>query len=239
MDVALITGANKGIGLEVARQLAQKGMQVLLGSRIASRGQDAVNTLHAEGLSNAEFVELDVTKETSIAKAASFVQSKYKVLDVLVNNAGIIVDRHLPSEVTLSSLRQTFDTNFFGAVAVTQAFLPLLKASAHGRIINVSSGLGSLTQHSDPNWPFYGVNVLSYNASKSALNAFTVLLAKELKEAGIQVNSADPGYTATDLNNNSGSQTIAEGAEAIVALATASKDGATGTYISREGTVPW
>ena len=156
-----------------------------------------------------------------------------------MNNAGIIVDRHLPSEVTLSSLRQTFDTNFFGAVAVTQAFLPLLKASAHGRIINVSSGLGSLTQHSDPDWPFYGINLLSYNASKSALNAFTVMLAKELKDASIQVNSADPGYTATDLNNNSGHQTVAEGSEAIVALATAGKDGATGTYISREGTVPW
>ena len=239
MDVVLITGANKGIGFEVARQLAGKGMHVLLGSRVPSRGQDAVNQLHSEGLSNTEFIELDVTKETSIAKAVALVQSRFGVLDVLINNAGIAADRQLPSEATQGNLRYTFDTNFFAAVAVTQAFLPLLHASANARIINVSSGLGSLTLHSDPNWQYGHINVLSYCASKSALNAFTVLLAKELRDSGIKVNVADPGYTATDLNNNSGTQTVAEGSEAIVTLATAPADGPSGTYIDRAGAVPW
>jgi NAD(P)-dependent dehydrogenase (short-subunit alcohol dehydrogenase family) len=239
MDVVLITGANKGIGFEVARQLAGKGMQVLLGSRVPSRGQDAVNQLHSEGLSNTEFIELDVTKETSIAKAVALVQSRFGVLDVLINNAGIAADRQLPSEATQGNLRYTFDTNFFAAVAVTQAFLPLLHASANGRIINVSSGLGSLTLHSDPNWQYGHINVLSYCASKSALNAFSVLLAKELRDSSIKVNVADPGYTATDLNNNSGTQTVAEGSEAIVTLATAPADGPSGTYIDRAGAVPW
>jgi NAD(P)-dependent dehydrogenase (short-subunit alcohol dehydrogenase family) len=239
MDVVLITGANKGIGFEVARQLAGKGMQVLLGSRVPSRGQDAVNQLHSEGLSNTEFIELDVTKETSIAKAVALVQSRFGVLDVLINNAGIAADRQLPSEATQGNLRYTFDTNFFAAVAVTQAFLPLLHASANGRIINVSSGLGSLTLHSDPNWQYGHINVLSYCASKSALNAFSVLLAKELRDSSIKVNVADPGYTATDLNNNSGTQTVAEGSEAIVTLATAPADGPFGTYIDRAGAVPW
>ena len=239
MDVVLITGANKGIGFEVARQLAQRGMQVLLGSRVASRGQDAVNTLRGEGLSNVDMVEIDVTKETSIAKAVALVQSRFGLLDVLINNAGIAADRQLPSEATQGNLRYTFDTNFFGVVAVTQAFLPLLRASGNGRIINVSSGLGSLTQHSDPNWQYGGINVLSYCASKTALNAFSVLLAKELRDSNIKVNVADPGYTATDLNDNSGTQTVAEGSEAIVSLATAPPDGPSGTYIDRAGTVPW
>ena len=239
MDVVLVTGGNKGIGYEVARQLAARDMQVLIGSRVPSRGQDAVNALHAEGRANVEFVELDVTKETSIAKAAAFVQDKFGVLDVLINNAGIAADRKPPSEATQGDLHYTFDTNFFGAIAVTQAFLPLLRTSKHGRIVNVSSGLGSLTQHSDPNWPFAAFNALSYCASKTALNAFTVLLANELRDSGIKVNVADPGYTATDMNNNSGPQTVAEGSEAIVSLATAGPDGPTGTYIDRNGVVPW
>jgi NAD(P)-dependent dehydrogenase (short-subunit alcohol dehydrogenase family) len=136
------------------------------------------------------------------------------------------------------SLKKTFDTNFFGVVAVTQAFLPLLRASKHARIVNVSSGLGSLELHG-PGRIYADYNILGYCASKSALNAYSVMLANELRGAGILVNAADPGYTATDLNNNSGPQTVAEGSEAIVALATAGKDGATGTYIDRAGTVPW
>jgi NAD(P)-dependent dehydrogenase (short-subunit alcohol dehydrogenase family) len=239
MDVALITGANKGIGLEVARQLASKGMRVLIGSRDAKRGQAAVELLRAEGLKDVELLEIDVTSQESIAKAAAEVGARYGVLDVLINNAAIAIDRAAPSEATQEDLRQTFDTNFFGAIAVAQAFLPLLRRSANARIVNVSSGLGSLTQHSDPKWQYGFFNALAYCSSKTALNAFTVLLAKELREAGIQVNVADPGYTATDLNQNQGTQTVAEGSEAIVTLATAGPGGPTGTYIDRAGPVPW
>jgi NAD(P)-dependent dehydrogenase (short-subunit alcohol dehydrogenase family) len=239
MDVALITGANKGIGLEVARELAAKGMRVLLGSRDAKRGQAAVEALQAEGLKEIELIEIDVTSQESIDKAAADIGARYGVLDVLINNAGVLIDRAAPSEATQEDLRQTFDTNFFGAIAVAQAFLPLLRKSANARIVNVSSGLGSLTQHSDPKWPYGFFNALAYCSSKTALNAFTVLLAKELREAGIQVNVADPGYTATDLNQNQGTQTVAEGSEAIVTLATAGPGAPTGIYIDRAGPVPW
>ncbi len=239
MEIALITGANKGIGLEVARQLATKGMHVLLGARDASRGQAAVQTLHAEGLTAVELLPIDVADAESIAKAAGLVSERFGQLDVLINNAGIVVDRNGPATADLAALRQTYDTNFFGVVAVTQAFLPLLRKSTNARIVNVSSGLGSLTQHSDPAWQFSSFTALAYCSSKTALNAFTVLLAKELVESKIQVNAADPGYTATDLNNNSGHQTVEEGSEAIVTYATAGPGGPTGTYRSREGTVPW
>ncbi len=239
MDTVLITGANKGIGLEVARQLAARGMRVLVGARDAGRGQAAVDALHAEGLKEVELVELDVSSQASIDKAAAAIEQRFGQLDVLINNAGIIVDGSAPSVTPADKLRETFDTNFFGAIALTQALLPLLRQSANARIVNVSSGLGSLTQHSDPSWPYSFFNGLAYCSSKTAINAFTVLLAKELREAGIQVNVADPGYTATDLNNHSGTQTVAEGSEAIVTLATAPKGSPSGIYIDRSGTVPW
>ncbi len=239
MDVVLITGANKGIGFEVARQLAGQGIRVLLGSRDAARGQAAVQALQAEGLSNVEPIEIDVTRQESIEAAAAIVEQRFGVLDVLINNAGIIVDQAVPSQATQDALRKTFDTNFFGAIAVAQAFLPLLRKSANARLINVSSGLGSIALHSDPKSPYFSYNILAYCSSKTALNAFSVLLANELRESGIKVNAVDPGYTATDLNNNSGPQTIAEGSEAIVALALAGSDGPTGGYIDRHGTLPW
>ena len=239
MEIVLITGANKGIGYEVARQLAGRGMHVLLGSRDAGRGQVAVDALKAEGLTTVEALEIDVTDQGSIDSAVESVTGNYGRVDVLINNAGIVADMMEPSEATSEALRHTFDTNFFGAIAVTQAFLPLLRKSSNPRIVNVSSGLGSLAQHSDPNWPYARFNALSYCSSKTALNAFSVLLAKELRGTGIKVNVADPGYTATDLNNNSGHQTVAEGSEAIVTLATLGADGPTGTYIDREGVVPW
>jgi NAD(P)-dependent dehydrogenase (short-subunit alcohol dehydrogenase family) len=239
MDLVLITGANKGIGFEVARQLAGKGMHVLLGARDAGRGQAAVEALQAQGLHEVEFVEIDVTSQESIEKAAAEVEQRFGKLDVLINNAGVVIDTAAPSVAPQDKLRQTFETNFFGAIAVTQAFVPLLRASANARIVNVSSGLGSLTQLSDPNYPFTGFNALSYCSSKAALNMFSVQLAKELRASGIKVNIADPGYTATDLNQHSGHQTVAEGSEAIVTLATAGVDGPTGTYIDRAGVVPW
>ncbi len=239
MDIVLITGANKGIGFEVARQLARKGMQILLGSRDAARGQAAVEKLHAEGLSTIEPLAIDVTSTESVEKAVAEVEQRFGMLDVLINNAAVFMDPATPTAATQQSLRQTFDTNFFGAIGVTQAFLPLLRKSAHPRIVNVSSGLGSIALHSDPNAPYFQHNMLSYCASKTALNAFTVMLANELRDAGFKVNTVDPGYTATDLNRNSGPQTVEEGSEAIVSLATAGSDGLTGAYVDRHGTLPW
>ena len=235
----LITGANKGIGFETARQLGEKGFQVLVGARDETKGAAAVEKLKAEGF-DADFVKIDATDAETIKNAAQTIGEKYGNLDVLINNAGIAVDMgHQPSEVSQEMLRQTFDTNFFGVIAVTQAFLPLIKKSAAGRIVNVSSGLGSLTQNSDPTWEFYEAKPLAYNASKTALNAFTVILAHELKDTNIKVNSADPGYTATDLNGNQGSKTVEQGASVITDLATLPHDGATGSYFDDQGVLPW
>ena len=237
--IALVTGANKGIGFETARQLARRGDTVLLGARNEARGREAAAKLKAEGF-NAHFVHLDVEDAETHQTAAQFVEEKFGKLDVLVNNAGIALDANSKaSNVSQDLLRKTFDTNFFGVIAVTQVLLPLLKKSAAGRIVNVSSGLGSLTQHGDPAWEFYEVKPLAYNSSKTALNAFTVMLAHELKDTNIKVNSADPGFTATDLNGQSGYRTVEQGASVIVELATLPDDGATGSYFDDNGIVPW
>ena len=236
--VALVTGANKGIGLEIARRLAQKGSTVLIGARNAQRGEEAVQTLKNEGL-DARFVLLDITNQKSVDDAAKTVETDFGKLDILVNNAGIAVDANPVSETDMDVLRRTFDTNFFGMFAVTKAFLPLVKKAEAGRIVNMSSGLGSLTQMSDPESPYYAVNPFAYNTSKTAVNALTVLLAKELKDTPIKVNAADPGYVATDLNGHSGPRTVEEGATAPVRLATLPAGGPTGGYFDENGTVPW
>lgn len=237
--VALITGANKGIGFEVAQQLARRGDTILLGARNEERGREAEAKLKSEGF-NAHFVHLDLEDAETHQRAVKFVEEKFGRLDVLVNNAGIALDAGFKaSDVPQDLLRKTFATNFFGVIAVTQAFLPLLKKSAAGRIVNVSSGLGSLTLHNDPHWEFYGVRPLAYNSSKTALNAFTVMLAQELKDTAVKVNAADPGFTATDLNNHRGYKTVEQGASVIVRLATLAADGPSGGYFSDQGVVPW
>ncbi len=236
--VALITGANKGIGREIARQLGAQGVTVLLGARDAQRGEDAAAALKQEGI-DAHAVVLDVTDGASIAEAARRVESEFGRLDILINNAGIAVDNAPASEATLDTLRRTYETNVFGVVAVTQGLLPLLKKSEAGRVVNMSSGLGSLAQNSDPQWAFAAAKPLAYNSSKAALNMVTVLFAAELKDTGIKVNAADPGYTATDLNQNSGPRTVAQGATAAVRLALLPADGPTGGYFDEDGTVPW
>ena len=237
--IALVTGANKGIGYEVARQLAEQGMTVLLGARNAGRGEEAAAKLRGENY-DAHFVRLDIGDAATHQAAAQFIEEKFGKLDVLVNNAGIALDAgEKPSEVSQDLLRKTFDTNFFGTIAVTQAFLPLVKKSNAGRIVNVSSGLGSLTLHGDPDWEFYEVKPLAYNASKTALNAFTVILAHELKDTNIKVNSADPGFTATDLNGNQGYKTVEQGASIITDLAVLRESGATGSYFDDQGVLPW
>jgi NAD(P)-dependent dehydrogenase (short-subunit alcohol dehydrogenase family) len=237
--IVLITGANKGLGFETARQLGAKGYTVLVGARDETKGLSAVEKLKSEGF-DVDFIEIDATNAETIKSAAEKVGEKYGKLDVLVNNAGIALDStEKASEIGLDIIRKTFDTNFFGVIAITQTFLPLIKKSDNGRIVNVSSGLGSLTQNADPNWAFSAVKPLAYNSSKTALNAFTVILAHELKDTNIKVNSADPGYTATDLNGNSGPKTVAEGASIITDLATLPNDGATGSYFDDQGVLPW
>ena len=237
--IALVTGANKGIGYETARRLASQGITVLIGARDERRGKEAEAKLRSEGL-DVRFLHLDVDDEATHEGVRRLVENDFGRLDILVNNAAIALDlNQKPSEVDLQTLRKTFDTNFFGLISVTRALLPLIRRSEAGRIVNVSSGLASLTQHSDPGWEFYQVKPLAYNASKTALNAFTVMLAHELKETAIKVNSADPGFTATDMNDHRGYKTVEQGAAVIIQLATLPADGATGSYFDDRGVLPW
>ena len=236
--IAFITGANKGIGLEIARQLGTQGITVLLGVRDENRGQEAAEKLQTEHI-NAHTVQLDVTNQDSIDAAANYIESKFGRLDILVNNAGVAIDNVPPSQLDIEVLRRTYDTNVFGVFAVTKAMLPLLRKSEAGRIVNISSGLGSLAQNSDPDYEYAQVKLLAYNSSKTALNAMTVQFAHELKDTPIKVNCADPGYVATDINNHRGSRTMQQGATAPVRLATLPDDGPTGGFFDENGVVPW
>jgi NAD(P)-dependent dehydrogenase (short-subunit alcohol dehydrogenase family) len=237
--IALVTGANKGIGLEISRQLATlHNMTVIIGARDESRGREAAAKLSAAGV-DVRAVALDVTDQNTIDAAARQITKDFGRLDVLVNNAGIFLDTVPPSQLEMEVLRRTYETNVFGVFAVTKAMLPLLRRSPAGRIVNMSSGLGSLAQNSDPNWAFAAYKLLAYNSSKSAVNAITVLFAAELKDAGIKVNAADPGYTATDMNQYQGTRTVAQGAAAAVRLATLPNDGPTGGYFDENGPLPW
>ncbi|MEO3809021.1 SDR family oxidoreductase [Sphaerisporangium sp. B11E5] len=235
MTNALITGANKGIGFEIARELHERGVTVLIGARDEERGRAAAEKLGARS------VRLDVTSDDSVKAAAAWIEEQYGVLDILVNNAGIIVpqDDMRPSATPLEVLRATYETNVFGVVAVTNAMLPLLRRAPAARIVNMSSGLGSLTLGSDTSMPFYDLNLLTYNSSKSALNMVTLSYAKELRDTPIKVNAADPGYCATDINAHSGPRTAAQGAAVAVRLALLPDDGPTGAYMDDEGNLPW
>ena len=236
---ALITGANKGIGFEVARELGKQGVTVLLGARNAQLGQAAEAKLKAEGI-DAQYVELDVTKPATIKAAEEAIESKYGKLDILVNNAGVVAKGDGPPSVAdPEAVRQVLDVNFFGVLAVTQAMLPLVRKAPAGRIVMVSSGLGSLTWNADPAWPFAAVKPLGYNGSKAILNMLTVQLAWELRDTPVKVNTVNPGYTATDLNGNSGHQSIEEGAAETVRQALVPDDAPTGGFFETGGVVPW
>jgi NAD(P)-dependent dehydrogenase (short-subunit alcohol dehydrogenase family) len=237
-DIALISGANKGIGYEIARGLGAKKITVLVGARDEARGQAAVEKLKAEGL-DARFVKLDVTDQGTIRSAAERIDKEFGRLDILINNAGIGEWGFTPSNVDLAKVREVYETNFFGPVALIQGMLPLLRKSKHGRVVNVSSSLGSLTLSSDLNSPFADFLALGYNTSKSALNSMTIQFAKELKDTPIKVNAICPGYCATDINGNSGPRTAAQGAVAAIQYATIGADGPTGGYFNDEGRVPW
>ncbi|UOQ73058.1 SDR family oxidoreductase [Hymenobacter cellulosilyticus] len=245
MKYALITGANKSIGFETARQLLQQGYYVFLGSRDPQKGEQAVAQLHAEGLPNVEPVQLEVTDGASVSAAREAVGQKTAVLDVLINNAGLSGALPQPAATTeVAVFKEVYDTNVFGVVQVTQAFLDLLRQSAEPRIVNVTSGLGSLTLHTDPTWKYYPVKVAAYNSSKAALNMYTITLAYELRETAFKVNAVDPGYTATDFNHHSGPGTVPDAAARVVKAALLAQNGPTGQFFSDDnapntGISPW
>lgn len=240
--IALITGANKGIGLETAKQLGEKGMLVLIGARSLEKANSAVASLTNKGI-EAKAIQLDVTKGTDIDNAVQQIEKEYGRLDVLVNNAGIIQGESFQGdstqEVALADLHDTFNTNLFGVVNLTQKALPLIKKSEAGRIVNLSSILASLTMHGDEKSPIYGSKPFAYNASKAALNQFTVHLAASLKDTNIKVNSAHPGWVKTDMGGDAAPMDITNGAKTSVALATLPADGPTGKYMHLGKELPW
>jgi NAD(P)-dependent dehydrogenase (short-subunit alcohol dehydrogenase family) len=238
--IALVTGANKGIGLETCRQLAKEGVHVILAARDAARGGAAVKTLLGEGL-DVEALTLDVDDQASIDSAVKLVSAKHGHLDILINNAGVAVQdgSKSVSEQTMGAWRKTFDTNVFGLIAVTQAFLPLLKKSDAGRIVNLSSILGSLTLHSNPKSPIYNFKVAAYNVSKTAVNAWTVQLAYELRDTKMKVNAAHPGHVKTEMGGAAAPMEIVDGAKTSVALALIGADGPNGAYIHMGQALPW
>jgi NAD(P)-dependent dehydrogenase (short-subunit alcohol dehydrogenase family) len=229
--IALITGANKGIGFETARQLGARGVTVLAGARDEARGRQAERALREALGDGAEvrFVPLDVTDAKSAQEAAGWIDREYGRLDILVNNAGIAVGGGAPSQTDLDALREVYETNVFGVIMVTNAMLPLLRRAPAARIVNVSSEVGSITATTDPGSPLGQMPAsLAYPSSKSALNMVTAMYAKELRDTLVKVNAANPGYTATDLNRHNGFRSVAEGAEASVHLATLGPDSPSG-----------
>ncbi|MGV9306495.1 SDR family oxidoreductase [Nonomuraea sp. NPDC003727] len=235
MTTALITGANKGIGFEIARLLAERGITAVIGARDEERGRAAAERL------GQPYVRLDVTDPASAQAAAKWLEEEYGALDILVNNAGITVwqDDPRPSVTGAETFRQVYETNVFGVVTVTNAMMPLLREAPAARIVNMSSELGSLALAIDPDSPFWPHNYAAYNSSKSALNMITVAYAKELWDTPIKVNAANPGYCATDLNAHTGFRTAEQGAAIAVRLATLDADGPSGAYLQDDGTVPW
>jgi len=247
--VALVTGANQGIGLQIAKDLAAHGFTVLVGSRNFEKGEMAAKSVEGD----ARAVQLDVTDQASIAAAAERIRRELGRLDVLVNNAAISNTRKLPgmsveayaastrpSNVSLDEMRAVWETNVFGVLAVYQAMLPLLRQTPGARIVNVSSGVGSLTTNSDPAFAYRAIFGPVYPASKTALNALTVAMAIELEKEGIKVNAVSPGFTKTNLNNYAGTETVEQGAREAVRVALLGPNGPTGTFTRWENeTIPW
>lgn len=245
MKTVFITGANKSIGFEAARQLLQQGYYVYLGCRDLRKGWLAVGQLQSEGLNQVEPVEIDVDNLQSIKAAREAVGQKTAVLDVLINNAGIGGKlQQTPLDSDISVFKQVFETNFFGVIETTQAFIDLLRQSPEPRVVNVTSGLGSLTLHTDPSWKYYQVKPAAYVPSKAALNAYTIVLAHHLRDTPFKVNAVDPGYTATDFNNHTGPGIVQDAAARVVKAALLGSDGPTGQFFSDDnapetGISPW
>ena len=245
--VAFITGANRGLGLETARELGKQGIVVVLGSRDPKKGEAAAVKLRDEGIT-AETLGFDVTKSQDHQKAYDYFAKKYGRLDILVNNAGVLKESQIsptgtgPNPVTAVStemLRETFETNFFAPVALTQKLLPLMRKAPAGRIVNVSSILSSLTLHSDPNSPIYAFKTFAYDASKAALNAFTIHLAYELRDNKIKVNSAHPGWVKTEMGGPNATMEVSEGGKTSAQLATLADDGPNGGFFHLGQPLPW
>jgi len=234
--VALITGANKGLGLEIARQLGREDVTVVIGARDIAKGQTAANTLQAEGL-DAHAVKIDVTSAEDIAALPAFFATKFGGLDILINNAGVMKERE--GEVNAETLRSTFEANVIGPFAVTQALLPLLKASPAGRIVNHSSILGSLTVNSAPDQISTEWLAPAYNSSKAALNMLTIIQARQLADTKIKVNAAHPGWVKTDLGTDAAPMETTDGAKTAVRLALLPEDGPSGGYFHMNDTLPW
>ena len=245
MKFALVTGANKSIGFEVARQLVQKGIYVYLGSRNLENGAEAVDKLKAGGLNNVEVIQLDTTDDESVIKAREEIGKKTKVLDILINNAGIYGGYPQTAlDSTIDQFKAAYDANVYGVVRVTQAFIDLLKKSSEPRIVNVSSSQGSITLHSDPTYKYYDYKGVVYLSSKSALNMYTVVLAYDLKNTNFKINAVCPGYTKTDFNGHRGPGTVKDAGKRIVKYALIDNDGPTGKFFSEEnnpdtGEIPW
>ncbi|MFC9229874.1 SDR family oxidoreductase [Streptomyces decoyicus] len=243
VKIAVVTGANRGMGFEIARQLADNGVRVVLAGRNREAVVEAAKKLRGSDL-DVEALVLDVTKTDSISAAAAEIESRYGRLDILVNNAGIRIEEYgkQPSEQPLRQWHETFDTNLFGLVETTLAFLPLIRKSTAGRIVNVSSLLGSLGTHSDPSSYAYSPmfkSLPAYSASKSAVNSWTVHLAYELRETPIKVNAVHPGYTKTEMNEGAGDLEIPDGARTSVSMALLESDGPSGSYVHMGDVVPW
>ena len=240
--VALISGANKGLGLETGRQLGKLGYMVLLGSRDPLKGEVAARLLREDGL-DVKVVKLDVNKQSDIDAAAAAIEAEFGKLDVLVNNAGVMLEKgwtkNTTSETTLENLRATFEANVFAVFALTKALLPLLKLSEAGRIVNVSSILGSVSLQATKGSPTYSTKLFAYNASKAALNVLTISLAHELRHTKVKVNSAHPGWVKTDLGGEAAPMGVVEGAKTEVELATLGEDGPTGGFFHLGKEIAW
>lgn len=242
--IALITGASKGLGFETALQLGRKGYTILVTARSQQKSDEAANSLISKGI-EAIGIALDVNSSKDIAQLGQFIAERFGHLDVLINNAGVQLDfpGFMPGNstetVSMAVLKETFDTNFFAPIALTQQLLPLIKKSTAGRIVNVSSIMGSLTLHADATSPIYGIKLLAYNSSKTALNQFTIHLAEALKDTPIKVNAAHPGWVKTDLGGEYAPMTIEEGVKTIVDLSTLDTNGKTGAFIHLGESLPW
>lgn len=243
--IALVTGASRGLGFATARGLGRTGAKVIIGARDGASGSRAVEELRSEAI-EAELLVMDVTSIASVQAAAEQVRERHGRLDVLVNNAGILpeaTDGDGDGPIELTQFRKTFETNLFGPVSAVQEFLPLLKLSEGGRIVNVSSTMGSLADQLNPDSPYYGVIVPAYQGSKAALNGFTIALAKLLRDTPIKVNSICPGWVKTDLggadNRAAAPMSADEGASIVVEMASVPADGPSGQFVDRDGLVPW
>lgn len=239
--VAFITGGNRGIGLETAKQLAQQGVTVVIGARDLQKGKAAAESLRSAG--KVEAIRFDITKAADYREAYDYFDKNYGKLDILINNAGISKEpfgaENNAREVKPETVREIFDTNFFGVVELTQVLLPLVLKAPAGRIVNLSSILGSLTLHADPKSPIYAFKVLGYDSSKAALNAFTVHLAHALRDTKVKVNSAHPGWVKTEMGTDAAPMEIPEGAKTSVQLALLGEDGATGGFFHLGEPLPW